>query len=1564
MEGTSDGAHETHGTTGSNLKDKDEENEPESSAYVDMDDMDDMDDVSSVKSFSLDDLNFDDFSLDKVLDSARKHAAAFQTPDLSSFDSMLDERMSKVETWASEIESLSAEQQSVMEKSVHMSHGPSQLENGNDGDKESTSSLGESEHDDDDDDEGSGISHGNDDIGDKTNDEKNARKHRLHDASRMKPDPGRGGDEMSWLDSILAVDGADLEPENVNILRRLHQEHQRRKEEEEAEHMRQKRMGNDAMLLKQDRIALEEARKERERRQEEEAAERAKMIEEMEEAMTAEVHRLEEEARAMEQEKLRAEREWNERDIAEKRRKEELKRLENERMMATERRKRAQEVAFTELQRNAMRKEDAFAHSWREEIRERILKEEERKRKEIERIRLEKWKRECDAITEIAWDLLWQAIYNSVCQETMDEYLRQKREREVFLQLELERELRRKKQEEEEAIRRKEAEIRAEEEKKRREEEERRRKEEEMERRRKEQLEAASRKEKEEKERKEREERERQQSIREGVLHYARKAAESNQMGFDGTVSAPRVAWASSRTVQRTFAPLSGDSVTIVVPMRERHPPVSEEFETHFEEQEGNLDGRCVESTLNVRFKDPAHTFSSFRKLRRLFEEGLTDSEILAKLSLWKKTSREYGWIDSSGNGPQTVDPSALDCTRVPMPSSTHFDAHERIPDGSVLLDEDFAMMHAPPNVIRPEEVEVLDVSLEHIGSISSDVKEYFTSLRMLVLNGNEFRVFPGLSSMKTLQVVHMKDNQVDSFNSSALPQGIEEVDLSLNKIVCFDSGRPAMHLKRLRLESNAIESFDGSLFPSLTELRLYRNEIVDVRCMRGCSLLQSVDLGRNHIFDMEDVGTMHPLLIDLVLYENQISKIATNWSCVLLKSLYLNGNQIEKLPEIIHLPMLETLQLQENKIESIRFSSSCVSLKYLDLSFNRIANPIELQNLRRLTSLQTLSLSDNPVTKHPYYLSFVLCVAPSLKTLDLDDISSEERDCISLSLCRMWPEAFAWKPSNPISASYVHLCRSQAQERNSSRFARRLRSGKPDPFRDFLDMSMQCQDANAMIKRHWKEHADFSASSFYQHINVFRKRTSFWKEKRRMEASVKIQTLFRGFIARKKNVGCVRVQRQLRKRREGRQKSALTIQRVYRGFRVRRALRGIRFVDDDDFDYEEVDVNGFLPMVDHDLLDDFQFDFPEINPSRKKPSKHAKKSKQSKPSTLKDGETSPSRDNDESFTAQSGRKKMKTKGRQVHRELTEDRSLDGSRNDGMDQEDEFLMDDHRATDEFMRSHGRSAESTTDASHPHEFDDEFRSSQFTPRLPTMSQSDKRSALRTSSSDYGFIERSGMDSIVADGEVNEPASSMFTHDRTIKSADDRFERDLKEEKKAQAKVMKPAEEAWGTHSHVSSLSPVEKRAKMQEKIAQEWHIHEKSKAEGISRYYEKYRKMQWRRQKKKEMQDPIKRLEKFRKNAGLPTRGPLRSTIADQSQSRRHSMRDRTGISGGVVEDVSVDMDMDMDTDMDIGMDMEVLSVSSTSEDPFEMEDERLKKKRPFIPLKRVNLSWDPLKETK
>jgi hypothetical protein len=65
MEGTSDGAHET---AESFPKDIYEGNGSESSVY------DDMDDVSSIKSFSLDDLDFDEFSLDKVLDSARKHA--------------------------------------------------------------------------------------------------------------------------------------------------------------------------------------------------------------------------------------------------------------------------------------------------------------------------------------------------------------------------------------------------------------------------------------------------------------------------------------------------------------------------------------------------------------------------------------------------------------------------------------------------------------------------------------------------------------------------------------------------------------------------------------------------------------------------------------------------------------------------------------------------------------------------------------------------------------------------------------------------------------------------------------------------------------------------------------------------------------------------------------------------------------------------------------------------------------------------------------------------------------------------------------------------------------------------------------------------------------------------------------------------------------------------------------------------------------------------------------------------------------------------------------------------
>jgi hypothetical protein len=329
---------------------------------------------------------------------------AFQTPDLSSLDSMLDERMSKVEVWASEIESLSIEQQSIIEKQVHLSQGPGHVGSTHESCVLPTSSLGESDREE----KGNGFATHADDYGDV---EEHSGKYHPDDAGEMKSDTPN--DQMSWMDSILGVDRTDLEPEDVNPLRRLHQERQRRKEEEEAEHLREKRVANDAKVLKADTIALEEARKGRERRQEEEAAVRVTMIEEMERAMETEVQRLEEEAREMGEEKVKAESERNDRELAEKKRKQELQRLENERIIATERRKRAEEFAFVELQRNSMRKEDAFAHSWREETLARTLEEEERKRKEKERKKLQKWQRECNAMTETTWDLLSDAIFHS-----------------------------------------------------------------------------------------------------------------------------------------------------------------------------------------------------------------------------------------------------------------------------------------------------------------------------------------------------------------------------------------------------------------------------------------------------------------------------------------------------------------------------------------------------------------------------------------------------------------------------------------------------------------------------------------------------------------------------------------------------------------------------------------------------------------------------------------------------------------------------------------------------------------------------------------------------------------------------------------------------------------------------------------------------------------------------------------------------------------------------------------------------------------------------------------------
>jgi len=106
------------------------------------------------------------------------------------------------------------------------------------------------------------------------------------------------------------------------------------------------------------------------------------------------------------------------------------------------------------------------------------------------------------------------------------------------------------------------------------------------------------------------------------------------------------------------------------------------------------------------------------------------------------------------------------------------------------------------------------------------------------------------------------------------------------------------------------------------------------------------------------------------------------------------SDNEIGKLENFPLLQRLQTLLLNNNHISKIAtgLSESLPKLDTLILTNNRLVNLSDLDPLSELTTLRTLSLIDNVVTKKPYYRLYVIHKLPELRLLDFKKIKQKER--------------------------------------------------------------------------------------------------------------------------------------------------------------------------------------------------------------------------------------------------------------------------------------------------------------------------------------------------------------------------------------------------------------------------------------------------------------------------------------------------------------------------------------------------------------------------------------------
>lgn len=144
----------------------------------------------------------------------------------------------------------------------------------------------------------------------------------------------------------------------------------------------------------------------------------------------------------------------------------------------------------------------------------------------------------------------------------------------------------------------------------------------------------------------------------------------------------------------------------------------------------------------------------------------------------------------------------------------------------------------------------------------------------------------------------------------------------------------------------------------NLLEIKLAKNEIVDVAPLKGLTNLQSLDLSNNKISDVTPLTGLVALQY-LQLSNNQIASVQPLSPLVKLSALDLSGNKIADLAPLAGLKKLSSLYLAQNQIADIKPLEGLTGLDLLKLTDNQVA---DLAPLSKLNQIRLLLLERNKV--------------------------------------------------------------------------------------------------------------------------------------------------------------------------------------------------------------------------------------------------------------------------------------------------------------------------------------------------------------------------------------------------------------------------------------------------------------------------------------------------------------------------------------------------------------------------------------------------------------------------
>jgi internalin A len=144
----------------------------------------------------------------------------------------------------------------------------------------------------------------------------------------------------------------------------------------------------------------------------------------------------------------------------------------------------------------------------------------------------------------------------------------------------------------------------------------------------------------------------------------------------------------------------------------------------------------------------------------------------------------------------------------------------------------------------------------------------------------------------------------------------------------------------------------------NLTQIKLDKNKISDIKALKDLTNLGSLDLSGNAIKDIAPLANLKGLqFIDLSY--NQVEKLEPLGGLTSLTSLYLGGNAIKDIGPLVTLTKLWTLSLPKNQLKDLKVLEKLNKLSTVNLNDNQIE---DISPLAKQTELKLLMIERNKI--------------------------------------------------------------------------------------------------------------------------------------------------------------------------------------------------------------------------------------------------------------------------------------------------------------------------------------------------------------------------------------------------------------------------------------------------------------------------------------------------------------------------------------------------------------------------------------------------------------------------